>query len=108
MDKSSQNLIFLKEKDLFFTKMEKYLKVILKKVRSRDWVIKIIQINHIILAISKKEKETVKENFIGIMVKYMMVNGKTIKNKEVEFGKGQTMFLMLANGTQIQYKVLEY
>lgn len=36
----------------------------------------------------------VKENFIGIMVKFMTENGKTIRNRVVECGKALITFLM--------------
>ena len=69
---------------------------------------KTIQINLITQDIFKKASEMVKENFIGIMVKFMTENGKTIRNRVVECGKALITFLMQDSGTQMQFKVLEY
>jgi hypothetical protein len=48
--------------------------------------------NRIIMGILEKTKEKAKVNSNGVMDKFMMVNGRLIKNKAVAYGKDQIMF----------------
>jgi hypothetical protein len=59
------------------------------------------------LEIIKIIKKMEKEDFNGIMDKYMTVNGKMEKNMAVDYGK-QRIFLMLDSGKAIQFKDLVF
>lgn len=45
-----------------------------------------------------------KEDLSGVMERFTMVNGRTIRKKAVEYGKVKEMFHMLENGMQIPFK----
>jgi len=68
---------------------------------------KIILINHIILEIFIIIVDKEKEDFNGIMDKYMMVNGLMVKNKVVVSGKDQMVYHMSDNGIQMWLTALE-
>lgn len=44
----------------------------------------------------------------GVMERFTMVNGRTIRKKAAEYGKVKETFHMLENGTQIQFKDSEF
>ena len=99
---------YLKELVSFSIIMGKFIKEALKMGKNRDLDMNIILIARTIQEILFVEKEKVKANLNGVMVRCMMESGRTIKRKAVVFGKDQTNYLMQVSGIMMLSKDLEF
>lgn len=76
-------------------------------MKNLDKDINYIQMVHFFLEITKVTKKMEKVDFNGIMDKFMMENGETKKNMEVDYGK-RKIFPMQVNGKIILFRVLVF
>lgn len=61
-----------------------------------------------ILEIFLRDIKKEKEFFNGLMIKYMMDNGKKEKNMGVECGKAKMVIVILVNGKKVKFRALEF
>lgn len=94
------------ERVLYFINLVNYSKdnfyLALNKVKGSKFIL----MGHSFLVIIRIIRKMEKVGFNGQMVKYMMVNGLTIENMEVDNGRLIQWFHMLDNGWTIKYKAL--